>query len=116
MPLFSVLTIKYAILALAETNERELLSQNISFFRERITALKLDDIFIKSNSPIQSSVFDSPKRVKELSAKLRDRYFDAKSILSPTVPLGKERIRFCIHSYNTSAEIQEVLFLLSTFV
>ncbi|MEL4455959.1 8-amino-7-oxononanoate synthase [Lutimonas vermicola] len=116
MPLFSVLTIKYAILALAETNERELLNQNISFFRERITALKLDDIFIKSSSPIQSSVFDSPKRVKELSVKLRDHNFDAKSILSPTVPLGKERIRFCIHSYNTSSEIQEVLFLLSTFV
>ena len=116
MPLFGVLTIKYAILALAEASERELLHQNISFFRERITALKMDDVFIKSTSPIQSSVFDSPKRVKELSVKLRDHNFDAKSILSPTVPLGKERIRFCIHSYNTSAEIQEVLFLLSTFV
>lgn len=116
MPLYGVLTIKYAILALADTNEREHLHRNIALFRERITALKMDHIFIKSSSPIQSSVFDSPKRVKEIAIKLKDHNFDAKSILSPTVPLGKERIRFCIHSYNTSAEIQEILFLLSTFV
>ncbi len=115
MPLYGVLTLKYAILALAETKKRELLERNISFFREITTELKLDKIFIKSTSPIQSLVIASPKRVKDISMKLRAHNFDAKSILSPTVPLGKERIRFCIHSYNTSAEIREVLFLLSTF-
>ena len=50
------------------------------------------------------------------SIKVLENNFDARPILSPTVSKGQERIRFCVHSYNTSAEIQEILFLLSTFV
>ena len=47
---------------------------------------------------------------------LQDKGFDVKAILSPTVPEGQERLRFCLHSYNTKEEITEVLGLLSTFV
>jgi len=36
--------------------------------------------------------------------------------LSPTVPEGQERLRFCLHSYNSKEEISEVLQLLSNFV
>jgi len=116
MPLHNVLTIKFAVEMLSVTKERERLRTNINYFKEMIRQFKLQDIFISSPSAIQSAVISSPKKVKEVTAKLRQHNFDAKPILSPTVPVGKERIRFCIHSYNTSQEIQEILFLLSTFV
>ena len=116
MPLHSVLTIKYAIEMIETTQERFKLRSNIDHFRQMIERFNLKEIFITSSSPIQSAVIKSPDRVKEIAARLREHHFDAKAILSPTVPIGQERIRFCIHSHNTSAEIQEILFLLSTFV
>ncbi len=116
MPLHTVLTIQYAVEMIMGTEERTVLGRNIEYFKEMIKRFNLEDIFIKSSSPIQSAVIASPQRVKEIAEKLKEQHFDAKPILSPTVPLGQERIRFCIHSYNTSTEIQEILFLLSTFV
>ena len=116
MPLHTVLTIQLALEMLSSTKEREILSSNISYFKKMINQYKLQDIFIDSASPIQSAVIASPQRVKEVTMKLKEHHFDAKAILSPTVPLGQERIRFCVHSYNTYSEIQEILFLLSTFV
>ena len=116
MPLHTAVTIQFAIEMLSDTKEREILNANITYFKEMIAHFKLQDIFINSASPIQSAVIASPVRVKEVTRKLKERNYDAKPILSPTVPLGQERIRFCVHSYNTYAEIQEILFLLSTFV
>ena len=116
MPMHAVLTIQFAVEMLSETKEREILHKNITYFKEMIIRYQLQDIFINSDSPIQSAVIASPQRVKEVTGKLKEHQFDAKPILSPTVPLGQERIRFCVHSYNTSKEIQEILFLLSTFV
>jgi len=116
MPLHTAITIQFAIEMLSDTKEREILHSNISYFKKMIAHFKLQDIFINSASPIQSAVIASPARVKEVTRKLKERNFDAKPILSPTVPLGQERIRFCVHSYNTYDEIQEILFLLSTFV
>ena len=116
MPLHTAVTIQFAIEMLSDAKEREMLNRNITYFKEMIAHFKLQDIFINSASPIQSAVIASPARVKEVTTKLKERNFDAKPILSPTVPLGQERIRFCVHSYNTYAEIQEILFLLSTFV
>jgi len=34
--------------------------------------------------------------------------FDVRAILSPTVKEGEERLRICIHSYNTEKEIKEL--------
>ena len=116
MPLHSVLAIQGSIEMLKDAHEREVLIKNIAYFKEMIRYYKLEEIFINSDSPIQIALISSPERVKKISANLRAHHFDAKCILSPTVPLGQERIRFCIHSYNSSAEIQEILFLLSTFV
>jgi 8-amino-7-oxononanoate synthase len=116
MPLFDVLSIKYAILALPGSNRRQQLHENILYFKESIKKYGIDGRFLKSDSPIQSMVFNTPQHVKEISAMLLKNKYDARAIVSPTVPAGQERIRFCIHSYNTHAEIQEILFLLSTFV
>lgn len=116
MPLHNVLTIKCSINEIVHSEERLILRQRIAFFKEMISHFGLEKLFIESSSPIQSCIIGSTKKVKDISGKLRAHKFDVKPILSPTVALGQERIRFCVHSYNTLADIREILFLLSTFV
>lgn len=98
-----------------ETQRKQLL-ENINFFREKVTKLKLQDYFMESNSAIQSCIISSNGKVKLVSKKLTDKGFDVKAILSPTVLEGQERLRFCIHSYNSKEEIGLVLELLSTYI
>ena len=116
MPVHNVLAIKNALLYLKSTNNGKLLSENIAHFKAMIIKNKLEKFFIKSSSPIQSAIIASNEEVKRIAHQLNAHNFDVKPILSPTVPEGHERIRFCVHSHNTSADIQEILFLLSTFV
>lgn len=116
MPLHNVLTIKCAINEIAQSEERSILQQKIAYFKEMISQFDLERYFIESTGPIQGCVIGSTEKVKDISEKLRAHKFDVKPILSPTVASGQERIRFCVHSYNTLADIREILFLLSTFV
>jgi 8-amino-7-oxononanoate synthase len=54
--------------------------------------------------------------VKKVSKKLADDGFYVKAILSPTVREGEERLRFCLHSYNSKEEIGLVLQLLKSYL
>ena len=47
--------------------------------------------------------------MKKLALAIKEHNFDVRPIMSPTVPKGKERIRICIHAYNTFAQIDELL-------
>ena len=92
------------------------LEDNIQYFKNKCVELKLSDSFIESNSAIQSCIISGNSIVKECSALLQKNRYDVRPILSPTVPVGQERLRFCLHSYNTHQDIDKVLNLLSTFV
>ena len=76
----------------------------------------LKNSFIESQSAIQCCIIPGNKKVKLIAEKFQTSGFDVKAILSPTVPIGQERLRFCLHSYNSEEEISEVLKLLTTFV
>jgi 8-amino-7-oxononanoate synthase len=54
--------------------------------------------------------------VKSISEKLQNSGFDVKPILSPTVPEGQERLRFCLHSFNSENNISNVLQQLATLI
>lgn len=54
---------------------------------------------------IQSVIYPGNESVKRIAQRLQDNGFDVRPILSPTVPAGKERIRICLHTYNTDEEI-----------
>lgn len=109
-------TIMASFTELETTAEREQLHQNISFFNSELKSNQLDHLFISSNSAIHCCVISGNEKVKEVATILQNQGFGVKPILSPTVPEGKERLRFCIHSYNTTQEISEVIALLANFV
>lgn len=94
----------------------ESLCENIIHFNQQKNLLGLKPIFIRSKSAIQSAIIPGNEKVKSIAFQLQEKGFDVKAILSPTVPDGQERLRFCLHSYNSKEEITEVLTLLSTFV
>lgn len=65
--------------------------------------------FLQSESPIQGVVLTSNERVLAAEEALQGAGFFAKAIRSPTVPPGSERIRLCLHAYNTLDEVRECL-------
>ena len=92
------------------------LRENIIFFNQQKNLLGLKPIFVRSKSAIQSAIVQGNENVKKLAQQLQDKGFDVKPILSPTVPEGQERLRFCIHSYNSEDEISQILELLRDFI
>jgi 8-amino-7-oxononanoate synthase len=99
-----------------QKNTLEQLRHNISFFNQEKSRLSLKPLFVYNKSAIQSAIISGNERVKTIANQLQEKGFDVKPILSPTVPEGQERLRFCLHSYNSETDISEVLQLLSTFV
>jgi len=96
--------------------ERIQLTERLVYFREQIRKFKLEPYFIPSRSAIQSCVLPGVDKVKSISDKLKDDGFYVKPILAPTVTAGQERLRFCLHSYNSKEEIGLVLKLLSGYL
>jgi 8-amino-7-oxononanoate synthase len=94
----------------------EKLKSNIIFFNQEKIRLGLKPIFVYSKSAIQCAIIPGNEKVKNIATQIQQKGFDVRPILSPTVPEGQERLRFCLHSYNSEKEISEVLHLLSTFV
>jgi len=99
-----------------EGREIKKLKQNIEFFKSEIVANKLQSFFTESNSAIQSCIIPGNEKVKNTASKLEAEGYNVKPILSPTVPKGKERLRFCLHSFNSEEEISGVLKLLVKLV
>ena len=92
------------------------LQKNIQTFREVVTSLGIQSSFIESTSAIQCMIIPGVERVKTLSRKLTQHGYNIQPILSPTVPQGQERLRFCLHSFTTEVEITQLLTTLATFI
>ncbi|WP_299313382.1 pyridoxal phosphate-dependent aminotransferase family protein [uncultured Aquimarina sp.] len=116
LPPHSLAVIQAAYIELTKTLEIEKLRSNIYFFNQKVKEINLKSFFIESNSSVHCCVISGNEKVKAVALNLQNNGFDVKPILSPTVAEGKERLRFCLHSYNTKEEIVEVLELLATFV
>jgi len=92
------------------------LKENIDFFTNQISAQKLNQYFIPSNTAIQCCIISGSKKAKLISEKLIDKGFNIKAILAPTVPEGQERLRICLHSFNSKEEIGLLVKLLSSYI
>ena len=92
------------------------LRKNIEFFKIEVERLNLSSRFINSNSAIHCLLVANIDKAKDFSLKLQEGACDVRAILSPTVPEGQERLRICLHSYNTDEEILNMLRLLSVLV
>jgi len=87
----------------------EKLKSNIAIIRSKYTQAGLSHRFIESESAIQSYLVKGNKAARELGASLVENGIDVRPILPPTVPEGEERLRICIHSFNTIVEIDKLI-------
>lgn len=112
LPPHSIATVLAAYDELKNTSALQQLNQNILLFKNQIIKNQLDSFFIPSESSIQACLISGNQKVKTIAEALQNAGFDVKPILSPTVPEGKERLRFCLHNFNKEQEIILVLQLL----
>ena len=75
---------------------------NIDHFNSKTSGIKN---LIKSKSAIHSLVVGNNQKVDLLEKQLAKINIYAKAIKSPTVKEGTERLRFCLHAFNTKQEI-----------
>jgi 8-amino-7-oxononanoate synthase len=105
LPYHSFISIDCAYQLLAKSEKlQNKLHENISYFRKKIADSKKYQ-WLDSISAIQSLIVPGNKEVRQLCKTIQEKDMDVRPILSPTVPKGKERIRVCLHSYNTKEEI-----------
>ena len=93
------------------TNES--LHELIAYFRKHITEYGKTG-WKDSLSPIQAFVVGDNERCKKLAAKLQGAGLQINPILHPTVPSGMERLRVCLHTFNTKDQV-DLLFELLKF-
>jgi 8-amino-7-oxononanoate synthase len=106
IPPVSVAAIKASYKIFPEMNrERQEIGHLISLFNHHG--------FKKSFTPILCFIVPGNEKVKRVAKGLLDNNLDARPILYPTVPLGEERLRIALHSYNTVEETERLISILT---
>ena len=110
LPAHSLASVKCAFEYLHQHPElQKEIKSNIDFFKATIQFELGNDFKIISDSPIQVIKIAGNTEVKKISQGLKDKGFDVRPILSPTVKEGEERLRICLHVFNTETEIKNLI-------
>ncbi|MES2267154.1 MAG: 8-amino-7-oxononanoate synthase [Bacteroidota bacterium] len=80
------------------------LHHNINLFKQGIRQNEKSPL-LQSDSAIQCIILSSNELAQQAAQALQNAGLDVRAILSPTVAKGAERVRICLHSYNSEQEI-----------
>lgn len=98
--------ILHAYQLLIETDQKEKLHDNISYFYSKTSGIKN---MVRSQSAIHSLIVGSNEAAEKIERLMAKKNMHVKMLQSPAVKAGTERIRFCIHAYNTRNEIDQLI-------
>lgn len=112
LPLHGLVSIRCSFEYLIENRRlQKILTGKINLFtnlmRERCKDLPM--VLINSKSAIQAIIIPGNENIKKIAGQINGKGFDVKPILSPTVKAGEERLRICLHTYNTDDEIADLV-------
>lgn len=105
----SLITIKSVYDILSEGNYK---THNISVLIQIISSIYKREFgfdIIGSGTPIFGVVVPGNSAVRSVAKAVQEDGFDVRPIVSPTVPKGLERIRVCLHEFNTEEELKGLL-------
>jgi 8-amino-7-oxononanoate synthase len=107
-PIHNIISIRCAYRMLLATDYTPAIQRKIAHY---MTLLMQHDIKLAaaSSSTIQTLICPGNAKARNAAAELKTMGFDVRAILSPTVPEGKERLRICLHLYNTDQEIENLV-------
>jgi 8-amino-7-oxononanoate synthase len=108
LPIHDYSIIQQQIEASVDGQQRVNLQSNIAYFRTKLNYQGVSD----EKSPIQIIAVPGVENALNLAKLLQANNFAVKAILSPTVPEGQERIRICLHAFNTKEEIEKLVEIL----
>ncbi len=108
-PLTNLYAIKSAYDLLQQSEDKiAALKNNIRFFKSKLKTVHGVTLH-ESSSPVQSIIIPGNEKVRTAAAQIQEKGFDVRPLVSPTVPAGQERIRICLHAFNTEKEIKELV-------
>ncbi|MFS2186392.1 aminotransferase class I/II-fold pyridoxal phosphate-dependent enzyme [Mucilaginibacter sp. Mucisp84] len=115
-PFHQLAAIKMAYQLLENSREAIFcLKKNIELFKQQVSTGK-NFTLLNSDSAIQCIVLKSNEMAREAAKQLQMNNFDVRPILSPTVAQGTERIRICLHNFNTENEVTLLAVTLNKFI
>lgn len=98
LPFYALAAIKCAYDIFPQLEKERLHLRHLSGFFEGNSQTPIQPIFIKGNGAVQ--------RASQL---LAQKGFDVRALRSPTVQRGEERLRICLHTFNTEQEVMALL-------
>jgi 8-amino-7-oxononanoate synthase len=107
LPPQSLQRINAAYDLLSREDNREKLRSNIRHAKEIFSEVPG---YVSGDSPIQILRIPGNHQVAHVAQSLQQKGFDVRAIKSPTVPVGNECIRICLHAFNTNNEIEKLKF------
>jgi 8-amino-7-oxononanoate synthase len=109
LPVNSLISVNQAYELLKKSNEKILfLEELIGYFKTKMTEMPGIRL-ISSDSPIQCIIYAGNAKVKLLASGLQKDGFDVRPILSPTVAKGRERLRICLHAFNSKEALGRLI-------
>jgi len=101
LPIHNIVTIDCAFEFLSRNiGLQQQLSNNVALFTSKLKST--------STSAIQAIIIPGNNNVRNVADELQRKGFDVRAILSPTVATGLERLRICLHAYNTHDDVVEL--------
>jgi 8-amino-7-oxononanoate synthase len=105
----NILTISNAI------DELQNNSNHLKNIKQKIIETNKIFKFNKWKTPIYPFLFSDPLKLEQVSQKLAENKFNVLPIRSPTVRHGQERLRICVHNFNSKEKITKLYSLLEEF-
>ncbi len=105
LPAESFYRIKNAFTELKSSSAPSLLKEKILFFKKLVPK---NCSLMPSNSAVQCVLIPGNEKVQQASNYLIQQGLDVRAIKNPTVKEGSERLRICIHSFNTNEDVEQL--------
>jgi 8-amino-7-oxononanoate synthase len=116
LPFHQLAAVKMAYQLLANANlQISGLKNNIALFKNQIEVNSAFPL-LNSDSAIQCIVLKSNDKAREVANILQIAGLDVRAILSPTVAAGTERIRICLHAFNTTNDLTLLTITINQFI
>ncbi|RAK02115.1 8-amino-7-oxononanoate synthase [Larkinella arboricola] len=80
-----------------------------AYFQQQIETHLPQTEWTSAESPILGLVVPGNDVCRATATRLQQAGFDIRPILSPTVPAGRERLRICLHAFNSENEIDRLV-------
>lgn len=106
-PSHNIATVKAAYEMLTEQDHSIKIRNNIELYSALIQ--QADIGAATEDGPIQTIRYSNSKQTRAAAEALQNKGLDVRAILSPTVPEGQERLRICLHSFNTEEQIRTLV-------